>query len=255
MKNQILKTLYYISKPLNLDKNTRRILCYHSVSENGNKYTIAYEDFVKQILTLKKYFAFVSLDEIIHSKKFSLPLIALTFDDGYTNIQKIAGFLKKEKIPAAIFVISNPKQVNRYELDSNEKLLSVKAIKKIHKLGLTIGCHSATHADFSNLTNKKINEEVHDSKITLEKALGFSVDYFAYPKGVYNTSIIETTKKAGYKAAFTTFPAVVRKGSNPSFNFPRFVMEKNRIFFTPEALSYSTEIIRTLYLKVINKSV
>jgi len=42
----------------------------------------------------------------------------------------------------------------------------------------------------------------------LEKNLGFRIDYFAYPKGIYNKKIIDAVKKAGYKGAFA-----VKEGS------------------------------------------
>jgi len=68
-------------------------------------------------------------------------------------------------------------------------------------------------------------QEIIYAKKNLEKKLGFKIEYFAYPKGIYNDQIIDAVKKAGYKAAFA-----VKEGSlslkTDQFTIPRTVINK-----------------------------
>lgn len=185
------------------------VLCYHSFSGRGNSYTLSPKAFLKQIKTLSKKYSFVSLDQVVDPKTKNS--IAVTVDDGYEDIYAILPTLKKYQIPLTLFVLANPKKANRQELDHSGKLLTFSQIKQLQKTGVTIGCHSMTHANFDQLTKKELAVEIIESKNLLEKKLNTKIKYFAYPKGIFNNLAIQMVKKAGYKAAFTVLPGNVNK--------------------------------------------
>lgn len=206
------------------------IICYHDFSKSRNKYSISPRVFKKQVLTLQKNdFKFVGVNElerVFSGKEVTGKNVLLTIDDGYESVNKVIPFLIKNKIPALLFILSDRKLANRKELDNDFKLLTTKEIKKITKKGIVIGCHSATHANFQNLTTDEIEREVIFAKKNLEKKLGFEVRYFAYPKGIYNSNVIKAVRKAGFKGAFA-----VRGGNidfqTERFAIPRVVVDKN----------------------------
>jgi peptidoglycan/xylan/chitin deacetylase (PgdA/CDA1 family) len=181
----------------------------------------------------------VSLDEITDKSKRLKPAVSLTFDDGYRDVLKVKGFLKENNIPATIFVLSDPKSVNREELDNDRELLSIHEVKKLKDEGWTIGCHSATHANFLELDKTAVQKEIYTAKANLEKAIGTEIKYFAYPKGVNSRKLQNAVNNAGYFAAFTANPGIVEKSTN-IFALPRFVMEKKNIFQIPYSF---TEIV------------
>src|SRR5260221_8424172 len=70
-------------------------------------------------------------------------------------------------------------------------------------MGWEIGFHTNTHSDLRKLNNKELFSEIVGGKNTFEKRIGFKIKYFAYPRGIYSTKIIESVDQAGFQAAFT----------------------------------------------------
>jgi peptidoglycan/xylan/chitin deacetylase (PgdA/CDA1 family) len=236
MKNQLVKItkfLRFVSRiissgcySLGLIKLGTVVLCYHGFSKNNeNRYTVDPLEFEKQIVKINKYSKFVNIDHLFEDGgKKHRSSVLITIDDGYKDIFNIIPIIKKYKIPVVLFVLSDPKHAERSELDHNGELLSFGDIKHLHSLGFTIGCHSATHADFKSLNKKQLEHEIINAKKTLEEKLGFTIDYFAYPKGVVNKQIIGAVKKAGYKCAFAVLPGCVTPSSN-RWILPRTIID------------------------------
>jgi len=179
------------------------ILSYHSIANDGWRFSTSINDFQNQMLELKKTKQVVSLSTFIQGDR-SPRQVVITFDDGYVdNLTIAAPMLKKLKLPATLFVLGNTKNPNRHELDNNKPLMNILQIKKLKKMGWEIGFHTSTHADLSKATDAELYREIVLGKIELEKRLGFALKYFAYPRGAYSKRIGEFVDKAGFQAAFT----------------------------------------------------
>lgn len=248
-KRLALNAIYRLSKFAGLARNTLSVLCYHGIEERGKFYSVTLQEFEKQIEKIRKTARFISMDDVLRvldGRVIREPELCLTIDDGYTNVMKILPITKKYKIPVAIFVLSNPKNANRNELDHNGRLLTFREVKYLHFQGWTIGCHSATHANFKRLTKKQLEEEIVGSKKMLEEKLGFRIDYFAYPKGIYNKQIIDAVKKAGYKAAFAAGFGCITSASN-KWKLPRNIIDSTHTAFDfPAVYSPTIFLIRGL---------
>jgi len=240
-KNTLSTIFTHMEKNLSMPTPPVTILGYHSISDDKTIVDIHPYMFQRQLSFLKKNFQFISLDSVIKyingEQTFSRPAVALTFDDGYSDVYKtVAPLLAKDNIPAGIFVLTNPTKANRSELENDKKLMSIKEIKHLQNLGWTIGCHGATHA---KLTDKQINleKEIILSKKQLEKELLASIKYFAYPKGIYNRQVIAKVKKAEFTAAFTFKTGFITHKTN-LYTIPRspvdwtHTMEQFKAFFT-----------------------
>lgn len=228
-KRIILGLLYQVGGFFGANKNIISVLCYHSISGADNKFAIDAEVFEKHIEKISRHARFVSLDEIaemLSGKKIAMPAIAITFDDGYKDIMNILPVMKKYNVPAAVFAVSDHDKINRTELGNDSDLLDYADLKRLYSEGWTIGCHSATHADFKNLSEEKIKEEIINSKKTLEEKLGFKIEYFAYPKGFFDGKIICAARSAGYKAAFSILAGCINSKSD-RWILPRTIIEKN----------------------------
>lgn len=249
LRTIILNLTYNIGKMINLNKNTLSILCFHSISNNADRYSIDRDTFTKVIAKIAQNASFVSTSDAINMLKgveVKKTTVVLTIDDGYTDVLGILPTVKKYNIPVTVFALSSPQNANRQELEHDGKLLTWKQLKYLRSQGWTIGCHCATHADFSNLSKSQIKKEIIDSKKKLEKQLGTSVDYFAYPKGIFNDEIIKAVKNAGYKAAFAVSPNCVNKASNKWY-LPRVVIDATHsIADFPAVYSQTTFFIRRI---------
>lgn len=241
----LLKGMYIFCRALRVDSRTMSILCYHSISSDHGRYSIPLSDFHNHIKILQNNGRFISIDDALYSGSHTAhPRYVLTFDDGYKDVLQVLPFTKKYGIPVALFVMSDSKNVNRKELDHSGRLLSAEDIRKLYKEGWTIGCHSATHADFSTLSEKELYREIAAAKTMLEKQLGAPVRYFAYPKGVYSERVMQAVKKAGYKAAFAAFPGVIGRKTD-MFAYPRIVIDKSYLpNDLPGRVSFLTVAIR-----------
>lgn len=232
-KRLIISKLYKFYSLLGLDRNIISILCYHSISDEKYPHAVNLETFSSQIEKISRFAKFVSLDEVVgvlEGKKKAGPCVAITFDDGYQDLMKALPILKKYSVPAAVFVMSEPEKVNADGIGNKLNLLTMDEIKYLHSQNIAIGAHSATHADFEKLDEKKLEREIVESKKVLEERLGFAVDYYAYPRGFYNEKIIETVKMAGFKAAFTIEAGGVNKKTDRLL-IPRTTIMKNHILY------------------------
>ena len=190
-------------KPFIRPRSKPLILCYHSISQTDWRFAVDPSEFEKQLKYLTTNFNISSIDQVAAGAAKPNSVV-ITFDDGYLDNLKIAAkILKKYSIQPSLFTVGDLHHPNRQELDNDLPLLSLKQIKQLKTKGWSIGFHTKTHADMRGMSEAEITEEITFSKRKLEKELGFTLKYFAYPRGIYNSKIISIVKKAGFKMAFT----------------------------------------------------
>jgi len=223
MRKYIYLALFLVDRILG-NKNKLVVFSYHSISKNKNFFNVAEADFKSQIKQIIKNYKPISLKDLNNfldrKNKIDNPSFILTFDDGYRDVLKVKSFIDAFGIKPTIFVLSDTKGVKRDELENNNRLLSKKDIKKIIKLGWEIGSHSATHQLLTGLKEPELEEEILESKKTLEKSLSTKVKYFAYPKGKYSKQVLNSVKKANYKLALSMDDELISKYSD-KFKIPR----------------------------------
>lgn len=222
------------------------ILCYHSVGDDNWRFSISYKILQKQIAYLIQYYSPMTLEDVelyVKGKKaITKPSFAVTFDDGYKDILQTKEFFKKYGIKPALFLLSNTKKANRKELANNREFLTQKEILDLRKNGWTIGSHSATHADFYELTKERIIDEVVLSKKTLEDMLHIPIKYFAYPRGRYTNKILSAIKRADFSLGLTMDDDYITDKTNP-FLIPRIGIDKTHIIHEFKTL-YSPSVIK-----------
>lgn len=109
------KLLYSFSRPLGglkvakfLSRKHPKILMYHRISEDSKNVGLTEKKFRKQIKIIKKYFAPMTLQDLLSDyEKGCVPhnAVVVTFDDGYSDFEKVAfPILKKEGVPATLFI-------------------------------------------------------------------------------------------------------------------------------------------------------
>ncbi len=220
------KIVNFISKILNTAlkqmPKSSFIICYHSVENDGWRFSTPVGEFKKQMDFLKANYEIVSLDEIV--KKPGIGKVAVTFDDGYyNNYKNVAPYLIKNGITATFFVLGNPQKANRGELANNKKLMSIENVRELKKNGFEIGYHTSNHGNLLQMSSEELKKDLIDEKKVLEKSLKSKIKYFAYPRGLYGKAIEKVLKRAGFKNAFTIESGRVNLAN--SYLIPRYSIE------------------------------
>lgn len=178
------------------------VLNYHQVN---NKYqtvlTMKPENFDEQMkylhdndyhsITQEEFDAYMSGDGDLPDRP-----VKITFDDGYIdNYKEAYPILKKYGFTATIFVIT--------DLVGKPGYLTWPMIQEMGADGIQFGSHTISHKPLTSFDRNGVRRELQESKKIIEAHTGQPCTYIAFPEGKFNDVVMEETKKAGYKYAFS----------------------------------------------------
>jgi peptidoglycan/xylan/chitin deacetylase (PgdA/CDA1 family) len=156
--------------------------------------------------------------------------ISVTFDDGYQSVlQNALPILYEKNIPVTIFVptgflgkkaewIRNPNHPYY-----NEIVLTEKQLEALDGHLITIGSHTVSHINLTNINERTAKREIVDSKITLERILRRKVTLFAAPYATLDENMAPLFKQAGYERVFLNIPTY------PATKTDLFIMGRNSV--------------------------
>ncbi len=198
------------------------ILCYHSISMVAFDTSVLPADFELHLQKLKsRGYVFVSLADIVAWTKGERVLprkaVALTFDDGYADFESaVLPLAHTYQAPVAVFAVGDA-GLSRESLGQKNTFLSPDALAELAKDPLVeVGYHSMTHPSLARVAPGDLQREVRAP---------FPARYFAYPGGNHSPAAVQALKEAGYEAAFTIRPVLVRQGLDLMY-VPRSVILK-----------------------------
>ncbi|HPN12112.1 MAG TPA: polysaccharide deacetylase family protein [Spirochaetota bacterium] len=186
------------------------VLLYHNIDGKG--------PFSIDAATLREHFQLIRdrgirvipLRELIHRLENPVPyrekVIVITFDDGYGSMSsKLLPLVKEFGYPVTLFVY-----VDMISLRSS-KNLTWKKLRGMDRQGIDIQAHSMSHKDLVKLSKSKdpgdrrsLYEELYLSKRVQELYLNKNIDYYAFPFGRYDLTIIDLAANSGYRRVFST---------------------------------------------------
>lgn len=200
------------------------ILMYHYIGNNPNPkdtardtLSVTPDKFEAQMSYLQQHgYTSISLDTLaaIYNGQTAAPThpIVLTFDDGYIDFYLNAyPILRKYSMKVVSFIPTG--------LIGSGYYMNWNQIKEIQASGVaTFEAHSISHGTLTKLSSKQLIKEVTESKQVLVTQTGYPVNFFAYPFGISNNTVIAQVKKAGYVGALGTWYG---KATGINFNMPR----------------------------------
>jgi len=157
--------------------------------------------------------------EIKSQKSKTLKPTLITFDDGYEGVYIHAyPILKKYASTAIIFVTT--RYIGKYNnWDASPgprfKHLDWPRIREMADGGIWFGSHGISHTFLTRQSDSAARYEIEASKKQLEDGLGRPIRFFSYPYSNYDDRIINFVQEAGYEAAFSLRPELLKFDVSP----------------------------------------
>jgi peptidoglycan/xylan/chitin deacetylase (PgdA/CDA1 family) len=203
-----------VSTPDALGRVRLPVLLYHhlqtlkaNAGTDWEDSTVTPQAFEEQMAYLAAHnFHSISVADLLACLEQGRPLpenpVIITFDDAWEDIYAVGyPILRKHGLSATLFVPAN-------WIENVDGTLSWAQIEEMDRAGMEIGSHTMTHPYLIKSTPEMLTWELENSKARLEKHTSKPVIALAYPFGLYDDNVIQQTKAAGYRAAFTIEPGL-----------------------------------------------
>lgn len=186
------------------------ILMYHEISEKEvgkHPYAVSNENFQRQLEFLKfnQYQTILLADLLRDMKKGRAgndQNLVITFDDTQLSNYTIAlPLLKKHGFSGEFFIATQ-------FIGKGKGLLNESHLQEMAKNQMSIQSHTHTHRFLNDLDQDQVHEELAKSKEILQGITGREVSFFSCPGGRFNGSVLEISKKIGYRAMCVSLPRV-----------------------------------------------
>ena len=182
-----------------------RILMYHSIGyavdgDSYGIYSIDKSNFCTQMNQIAEMSGVnvVALGDCIGNSSD----VVITFDDGFRDTYEDAvPILLDFKFPFTVFI--SPRLI-----ESNDKrYLDRKTLLELSKIkNCNIGAHGYSHCHLTECSDKKLQNELEDSKAWLEDLLSIPVNTMSYPHGAVDLRVRDAVQSAGYSIAASSQP-------------------------------------------------
>jgi peptidoglycan/xylan/chitin deacetylase (PgdA/CDA1 family) len=161
----------------------------------------------------------VTLDQLEAYWTRGVPLppgkpIVLTFDNGYeSQYTNALPVLKQLGWPGV-------ENIQLTGLPPSQGGLSDAQVRGLIAAGWELDTQGMSHADLIALPASELHYQVFDARQILRQRYDVPVNWFAYPSGHYNATVIDTLKAAGFLGSETVLPGWASPSGDP-FRLPR----------------------------------
>lgn len=193
---QMFKTLLLKLSSYWYYNNDSKIIYYHDIHSD-----VAHTSMSTPLELFKSHIRVVQeegykiVDKLSNDKKE----ILITFDDGFRGLYENFSYFLEHHIPVKIFLIVDYLGKPGY--------LTLEEVTELLQTGLvTIGSHTLSHRNLDELSDEEIMKELGESKQQLEEMFGIVVDEICYPRGRFNSKVIDLVKENGYRLQYSCLP-------------------------------------------------
>jgi peptidoglycan/xylan/chitin deacetylase (PgdA/CDA1 family) len=231
-------TLYLVSPFMRLVSEKQLsipILMYHSITEEDESGMHAYYRTATSPATFAAQLEYLhtegyttcslaqAIDYLQPEAQIAAKLVVITFDDGYRDFYRHAfPVLKQYSFSATVFLPTAYIRENSVPF-KGKGCLTWAEVRELNKHGILFGSHTVTHPQLRELSVLAINDEIVNSKKTIEEKLGCAVDSFAYPYAFPQTEtefkkmLRDSLHRAGYQNGVCTIVGRANHRSHPLF--------------------------------------
>jgi len=105
--------------------------------------------------------------------------------------------------------------------DRPPKMISRSSVGELVAAGVEIGSHTLSHCFLTQASAAEAERELAGSRKVLEDLTGTAIRFASYPQGLYDSSVEDMARRAGYRAAFAVRQRSAGRGTD-LFAIPRF---------------------------------
>ena len=191
------------------DRRPLPVLMYHSVGgpvpDRLRELSVPADRLDEQLgaLVVAGY-ALLGLTEALARHARGEQVVALTFDDGYTDfLDDGAPVLARHGACSTLYVPSRHLGGHATWLPDGGHLaiLDTGAVREVADLGHEVGSHGAVHVPLDVLPSALAGAQLRESRRVLEDAVERRVESFCYPHGYHSRRLRELVRRAGYRNA------------------------------------------------------
>jgi peptidoglycan/xylan/chitin deacetylase (PgdA/CDA1 family) len=181
---------------------------------------VAAGEFAAQMQALKRAgWVGVTLDQLRANWTRGAPLppgkpIVLTFDNGYhSQYTEALPILRRMGWPADENIQLTGLPPSQGGLDPGE-------VRAMIAAGWELDTQGISHADLITLGPDELHAQVFSARRTLQREYRVPVNWFCYPSGHYDATVIAAVRQAGYVGSTTVIPGWASPGEDP-YRLPR----------------------------------
>jgi peptidoglycan/xylan/chitin deacetylase (PgdA/CDA1 family) len=140
--------------------------------------------------------------------------IVITFDNGYHSqyvnalpVLKRLGWVADENLQLS-------------GLPASQGGLSGSEVRGLVDAGWELDTQGISHADLITLDASQLRYQIATARQTLRRRYGVPVNWFCYPSGHYDDTVVAAVRAAGFSGSTTVIPGWARPSSDP-YRLPR----------------------------------
>jgi peptidoglycan/xylan/chitin deacetylase (PgdA/CDA1 family) len=222
-----------------------RILLYHRVAADGDPLAVPPARFREQMdhLAAEGYRAVDLVEGLEQLERGAVGerTVALTFDDGFTDVAEEAlPALERHDFRATVFVttgVAAGEVKFPWYHGPQPPVLGWDDVAALDREGtLRFEAHTVTHPNLLALDDESAAAEIGGSRRELAERLGRPVSAFAYPAGLYGERERRLVAEAGYAAAVSCEPGVNLPGGD------RFDLRRRQIDSRDRLLDFKAKL-------------
>ncbi|MCA1657445.1 MAG: polysaccharide deacetylase family protein, partial [Actinobacteria bacterium] len=200
------------------------ILMYHVVADpppgapNPTLY-VAGPDFAAHMRALAAAgYHGVSLEQVWKAWHEHGPLparpVVVSFDDGYQSVYRNAlPVMRRLGWPGVLNL--------ELHITHTNFGLHAKRVRELIAAGWEVDSHTVRHLDLTTLPPSDLAAETAGARRAIRRRFGVPADFFCYPAGRFDATVIAAVRAAGYQAAMTTHPGWASPEADAAYRLNR----------------------------------
>lgn len=186
----------------------------------------------------KRGYIFVSINDIRnriltlttwHKAMSASKCVAVTMDDGYMdNYEYAYPIFKKYNVPFCIYVVTGYIGKKFIDRDDQPPMLTKELLIELDNDPLcTLGAHTVTHPNMTQLSIFEQEQEINESIHTLETLSGHHINNLTIPYGAKNKDTLSLLKSQDIYTQVDAWGGPVRMGVDV-LRIPRYIVEEDK---------------------------